>query len=360
MANVLTYSFLGNTVLSYLTAVGILFGGGLIILVAYRFALRRFAATINKSTTKADDIALTLVQKTILPALWYGLLYLSLSSLALNPGLEKLLKVAGVVLLTFLSVRFVISVFTFALFQYWVPKHVKKGESDQQFRGLLPAVYVVVWGIALVFMLDNLGFKVSAILAGLGIGGVALALASQAVLADLFSYFAILFDRPFVIGDFIIVGSQMGTVENIGIKTTRVHSLSGEQLVFGNKELTSQTIQNFKRMFERRVVFSVSIDYQTPMEQIRAVPALLKDTVQRQSATRFDRAHFAEYQPAGLRFEVVYFVLTGDYNKYMDIQQEINFRIKEEFAARNIEFAHTLQVVQMRPAPAPSTAATVS
>lgn len=184
-------------------------------------------------------------------------------------------------------------------------------------------------------------------IAGLGIGGVAVALAAQAILGDLFSYFAILFDRPFEVGDFIILGDFLGTIEHIGIKTTRVRSLGGEQLVFSNTDLTSSRVRNYKRMGQRRVVFKLGVTYQTTLTQLETIPGMIEKIVKNVKNTTFDRAHFLSYGDFSLIFEVVYYVMSRDYNKYMDIQQEINFAVKKEFEAGNIEFAYPTQTVYL-------------
>jgi small-conductance mechanosensitive channel len=150
-------------------------------------------------------------------------------------------------------------------------------------------------------------------------------------------------DRPFVIGDFIIVGEHLGTVEHIGIKTTRVRSLSGEQLVFSNADLLASRIRNYKRMFERRVVFSIGVVYQTPYEKLKKIPALIQEIIEGQEQVRFDRAHFREYAPYSLDFEIVYWVKDPDYNIYMNIQQAINLAIFQQFEKEGIEFAYPTQ-----------------
>ncbi len=165
-------------------------------------------------------------------------------------------------------------------------------------------------------------------------------MAAQNILADLFSSFAIYFDKPFVIGDFVIVGDKMGVVEKVGIKTTRIRALQGEEIVMPNKDLTSSHIQNFKKMRERRVVFTFGVTYETKTESLRAIPAMVRKIIESQEKTRFDRAHFSAYGESDLTFEVVYYVLSGDYNKYMDIQQAINLEIKEAFERQGIDFAY--------------------
>ena len=193
--------------------------------------------------------------------------------------------------------------------------------------------------------MDNLGFKISTVIAGLGIGGVAVGLASQAILKDLFSYFSIIFDRPFEVGDFIIIGEYLGSVEHIGAKTTRIRSLSGEQLIFSNTDLTDSRVRNYKRMEKRRVLFRLGVVYQTSLKQLKEIPGIIETVIKNVNDTIFDRAHFLSYGDFSLVFEIVYYVIGADYNKYMDIQQQINFAIKEEFERKGIEFAYPTQTL---------------
>lgn len=204
---------------------------------------------------------------------------------------------------------------------------------------------IAVWSVVVLLIADNLGFDITALVAGLGIGGVAIALAVQNVLGDIFASVSIALDKPFVIGDFIVVGDMLGTVEYIGIKTTRLRSLSGEQLVISNSDLLSTRIRNYKRMFERRVVQTIGVVYQTPVEQVEAIPDILRAAVESRQGARFDRAHFAAFGESALVFEMVYFVCSPDYNTYMDIQQAINRRILMEFRQRGLEFAYPTRTV---------------
>jgi small-conductance mechanosensitive channel len=227
--------------------------------------------------------------------------------------------------------------------------YFKKNNTNEtrqrSLKWIFIAIKIVITCIALIILLDNMGIKISALVAGLGIGGIAIAFASQAVLGDLFSFFVILFDRPFEIGDFIIVDDLMGTVENVGIKTTRVRSLGGEELIFSNTSLTNARVRNYKRMARRRVVFKLGVTYQTSLENIKEIPEIIKKIISSESEVLFDRAHFSSYGDFALIYEVVYNVLNSDYNKYMDVQQSINFKIKEEFDKRKIDFAYPTQTL---------------
>lgn len=204
---------------------------------------------------------------------------------------------------------------------------------------------IVIWATVLLVLLDNLGVNITAFIAGLGIGGVAVALALQTILGDLFASLSIVLDKPFVVGDFLIVGDLLGSVEYVGLKTTRLRSLSGEQLVFSNSDLLNSRIRNFGRMFERRVQFNLGVTYQTPRNKLRLIPQIIREAVEKQEHTRFDRSHFKEYGDFALIFESVYFVNGPDYNRYMDIQQAINLHIHERFEQEGIEFAYPTQTL---------------
>ncbi len=199
--------------------------------------------------------------------------------------------------------------------------------------------------IAILIALDNFGVDVTALVAGLGIGGIAVALALQNILGDLFASLSIILDKPFVVGDFLIVGDTLGSVEKVGLKTTRLRSISGEQIIVSNSDLLSSRIRNFKRMYERRVVFEIGVIYETKREVLAEIPEMLKAIVLSHEKVRFDRAHFKGFGDFALTFEVVYFVLSSDHVLYMDIQQSINLELFRQFEERGIGFAYPTQLV---------------
>jgi len=209
-------------------------------------------------------------------------------------------------------------------------------------------VKLAIWAVVILIALDNLGVDITALIAGLGIGGIAIALAVQSVLSDLFASLSIIVDKPFVIGDFIVVGDQMGNVERIGLKTTRVRSLSGEQIVFSNSDLLSSRVRNYKRMYERRIVFGFGVLYETPTDVVAAIPSMVREIVERQMNVRFDRCHFRSFGNSALDFETVYYVDVPDYNVYMDTQQAINLGIMRAFEVEGIEFAYPTQTLYVR------------
>jgi small-conductance mechanosensitive channel len=219
--------------------------------------------------------------------------------------------------------------------------HELPGAEGEASLNILRFVGVLLaWVVALMMLLTNLGIEIGPLIAGLGIGGIAVALAVQNVLGDLFASLSIALDKPFRVGDFLITGAEKGTVERIGIKSTHLRSLSGELIVMPNGELLKSRLRNYTNMYERRIAFSVGIIYETPREMVRAVPGILERAIRAQEKARFDRAHFASFGDFALIFEAVYYVLDKDYNVYMNVQQAINNAVMDEFAKHGIEFAY--------------------
>jgi small-conductance mechanosensitive channel len=195
---------------------------------------------------------------------------------------------------------------------------------------------------------QTLGCCVGALATGLGVGGIIIAFALQSVLSDLFSTFVIHAEKPFKPGDFIVVGEHRGTVKSIGIKTTRIQALQGEEIVISNQEMTSARVQNFKMMEERRILATIGVTYDTSPEQMRKIPGMLKDIVEKNDHVRFGRAHFRSFGDSALEIELVYFILSNDYDMYMDAQHAINIAIMEAFAGEHIEFAFPTQTVYVK------------
>lgn len=343
----LQQTYFQNKIIDYLTVLAIFILLIIVIKIGQGLLIKLLKAWAKKTTTKIDNkfvIAFEQKIKPFLNLLYFSVLYFSIKQLNLNPQIEKFLNVFFIVLLTFFGVRFLLSIITYSVETYWIKKE-KDLSKKQVLKGVITILNLVAWSIAIIILLDNLGIKVSALVAGLGIGGIAIALAAQTLLGDFFSYFIIFFDRPFKIGDFIIVGDYLGTVDHIGLKTTRIHSLSGEQIVFSNQDLTNSRVRNYKQMDRRRVAFQFGVIYQTPLEQLKKIPRIVEDIITNIPETSFDRAHFASYGDFSLNFEVVYYVQGSNYNKYMNVQQEINFQLKEAFEKQEIEFAYPTQTV---------------
>jgi len=344
MQNILKISFFQNTVLQYLISVGIFFVGLVVLKFIKIIVIQYFKKLSQKTETTFDDFLIENIEKTVVPMLYFGAFYIALHNLTLTEAIDKGINALGAIIITLLGIRFAISVLSQLLENYWL-KTYQHEAKEKSLKGLLVIGKFLIWGIGIIFLLDNLGFKISTVIAGLGVGGIAVALAAQTVLGDLFSYISILFDRPFEVGDFIIVDDKLGTVEHIGIKTTKLTSLSGEQLIFSNTDLTGSRIRNYKRMLRRRVVFKIGVVYQTKLEHLKEIPQMIKGIIESVNDTAFDRSHFQAYGDFSLDFETVYYVVGNDYNKYMDIHQKVNLKIFEEFSKREIEFAYPTQTL---------------
>jgi small-conductance mechanosensitive channel len=337
-------TFFNNRILDYLIFISILFAGIIILRILKNIIFNRMKVWAEKTAHTLDDLLIHLIEKKVLPLFYLGVFYLAIQSLTLIPKMEKAISIFFLLFLAIYTARFLLEVINYAFQNYWLKKEEDLSKKNV-IKVILTFIKVILWSLVLVIFLDNIGVEISALIAGLGIGGIAIALAAQTILGDLFSYFIIFFDRPFKIGDFIIVGDYMGVVQHIGLKTTRVSSLGGEQLVFSNTDLTNSRVRNYKRMDRRRVVFSLGVTYQTKFQQLKEIPGIITDIINNINDAVFDRAHFFSYGDFSLIFEVVYYVVGNDYNKYMNIQQEINFKIHEEFEKRGIEFAYPTQTL---------------
>jgi len=347
MSSFLQQQYWGNTLLSYFTALGICVLGFILLLVFKRLLLLRLAKWAGTTDSKTDDFIIAAAERSLVPLLYIGVLYMSLHTLTLPPKWERAINLLSSLFVTFYVIRAITAALKFILTGY-VERQERGMEKIRQLKGIMLIVTAVIWIIGVLFLLNNWGVNVTTFVAGLGIGGVAIALAAQTILGDLFSYFVIFFDRPFEIGDFIIVQDKMGTVEYIGIKTTRLRSLSGEQLVFSNTDLTNSRVHNYKRMETRRIVFQINVSYQTPKEKLAKIPQIIKDIITRRQGLVFDRAHLLSFSNAQLLYEVVYIVQTGDYNQYMDHQQAINLEIVDAFEKEDIQFAYPTQTLYIQ------------
>src|SRR3989338_6859206 len=339
--------FLGNRISDYLIASMALLASFLIINIVIRYFVKRLKKYSEKTATTIDDFLASVLEKLAVPFLYLLAIYISIKSLAFHPYFEKSLNYFCLAIVMVFTVRFIIMLAGYGFKEYLI-KSGYEVALERSLKGILIVVKILIWGGAIILFLDNLGFKISAIIAGLGIGGVAVALAAQAILKDLFSYFSIIFDQPFKIGDFIIVGDLIGTIEYIGIKTTRIRSLGGEMLIFSNSDLTDSRLRNYRLMEKRRGVFKLGVVYETPTGRLKEIPKIIEDSIKSVKDTIFDRAHFFSYGDFSLIFEIVYYVIGPDYNKYMDIQQEINIKIREEFEKRNIQFAYPTQTLYIK------------
>ena len=347
MSEMLDQVYYDNTVRGYLIALSLIVGGVILLLIFKKFIVNRLQRWAAKTTGTWDDFVVESVSRFAIPILFWIIVYSSVHTLRLSDQAEKVITIITSILVTYYVLRLISSVILILL-KTEVRRRHHGEEKIKQLGGLIMVINIIIWFLGLVFLLSNWGIKVTPIIGGLGIGGIAVALAAQNILGDLFSYFVIFFDRPFEAGDFIIVDDKMGTIEYVGIKTTHIRALGGEQIIIGNSNLTNSRIHNYKRMARRRVVFSIDVEYGTKMDTLQKVPGMLREIVEQQEPITFDRAHFSAYKDWSLRFEVVYYVLSADFNVYMDIQQRINFAIYEKFEQHNINFAFPTQSLMVK------------
>ena len=273
-------------------------------------------------------------------------LYFSLQSLKLEPQIATILNsllIALIVVQVILSVKHLIRYFIVKAFNV----NQVDTTSSTAVNGVMLLVNIVLWTLALLTILANFGVNITSLAASLGIGGIAIAFALQNILEDLFSSFSIYFDRPFEIGDFIISGTNSGTVTKIGLKTTRIRALQGEEIVISNRELTTSSIQNFKKLRERRFVFSIGVIYNTPNGKMEKIPKIISDICEKEDLIRLDRATFSEFADSSLNYEVVIFFQDGDYTAYMKAREIINLKIKAAFEEEGIEFAFPTQTLYL-------------
>jgi small-conductance mechanosensitive channel len=339
-------TLLGNSIRAWLVA-ALAFAVAFVLLFLGRQLLtRRFAGAARRTATTVDDLTLELARRTRIYFLFAIALVIAVRFVELPARIGVLLDKAVALVVLLQGARWATGAIAF-----YVARHVEKRRGTSEAanvwaaRMLGFAASVAVWTIILVAVLDNVGFDVTTLVTGLGIGGIAIALAVQNILGDLFAALSIVLDKPFVVGDFIVVDAFSGTVEQIGLKTTRLRSLSGEQIIFANGELLKGRIRNYKRLYERRNLFAIDVTYDTPTNVVASIPGMLREIVEAQRPVRFDRSHFSAYTDSALRFETVYFVLDPDYNLHMDIQQAIFLAVLERFRGERIEFAFPTRVI---------------
>lgn len=341
--------FWGNPVVNWAVAVAIFFFSLIALGILKRFLATRLSTLASRTTTNVDDLIVGLLQGTrgfftLAMALYFASLALSLP--------ETLGTVLGLVapMIVLLQVGFWGS----ATIRHYIKRQVDH-RLEKEDAGSATALHalgfigqLVLWTVLLLLALDNAGVEISTLVASLGIGGIAVALALQNILGDLFAALSIVIDKPVAIGDFIIVGDYLGTVERIGLKSTRLRSLTGEELIFSNSDLLNSRIRNYKTLNRRRIVFNLGITYDTPHAKLAAVPQMIREVIDAQDRATFDRAHFKQYGDFSLNFEAVYYVEDADYNLYMDIQQAINLGLYQKFEQEEIEFAIPTQNILVK------------
>jgi small-conductance mechanosensitive channel len=334
----MSYLFLGNTIIDWVGAVLVTIAGATGAFVVAKYLCRRLTRIAVTSNTFVDDALASALGRTRITLLIVAGFYFGSQLLELTPRQEVFVNRAAIVALIIQM-----ALWGDAAIRQWLVFCLEKARRDNAASTTSTAAIgfiarTAVWTVAVLMVLDNLGFNIATLVASLGIGGIAVALAVQNILSDLFASLSIVLDKPFVVGDFVIVGEELGTVEFIGLKTTRVRGLGGDQIVFSNAEMLKSRIHNQQRMVERRQSFVFRVSYDTTAEQLRRIAPMVREAIESHKQVRFDRAHFRSYGESALEFEAVYFMLTPDYNLMMDYQQEINLTIFERLARDGVAF----------------------
>jgi small-conductance mechanosensitive channel len=334
-----TYTLLGLPLRDWLCALLISVVGYFILLGVWAIFMRRLEALSKRTATKIDDMVCQVLQETSKLTLVVFSLLIGLYILDLPQKWQTRLDH---VLFIFIGIQCA----------FWLNKAVtlwanlRRVETEGAFRNVIVTSMLswifkfVIWCVVLLTILANVGVNITAFVTSLGVGGVAVALALQSILGDVFASLAIGLDEPFVIGDAVAFGNNIsGTVEHVGLKTTRIRSTDGEQIICGNSDMLKNVIHNYKRMPERRVLFTFGVSYSTPHEAVAKIPQIARKAIESSDKARFDRAHFKEFGASALNFEVVYYVVNSDFNLYMDIQQAINLYLMRELQALHVDFA---------------------
>ncbi|MFP5393359.1 MAG: mechanosensitive ion channel family protein [Gammaproteobacteria bacterium] len=335
----MSYVFLGNSMVDWTAALSVAAAVAVVAYAVVKFISHRLRVVAASTDTYVDDVFANSLDNTGWWFLLIGGLYIGSYWLDLKPKQELFVQRTAITIAAIQA-----AVWGDTAIRGWLKYCVEKARRENVASTTSTAVMgfvarTMLWTVCVLMILDNLGFNIATLVASLGIGGIAVALAVQNILGDLFASLSIVLDKPFVVGDFIIVGDALGTVEFIGLKTTRIRSLGGEQIVFSNADLLRSRIHNHKRMEERRQAFVIGVSYDTTAEQLRKIPLILREEIEAREKVRFDRAHFRNYTETAMEFEAVYFMTTPDYNLMMDYQQAINVALYERFEREGIKFA---------------------
>ncbi len=332
--------YFNNTVEQYTIALAIFVGLWVIFKIFRSVILWKLEKWARKTKFDIDDEAVAITEHIPGALYTFVALFFAIKPLDLLPAIEKGVEVALIIVVVYTGIKAAQE-----LVAYLLEKSAKKKDrSSTAYHGIKIIINFVLWITGFLLVMDNLGVNITAFVASLGIGGIAVALAVQNILADMFSSFSIYFDKPFEVGDYIVVEPHRGTVLKIGLKTTRIQSLDGEEIVISNKELTETRVQNFKKLKRRRVSFNIGITYETPMAKVKKVNGIVESIFKKVKNTELDRVHFHEFGDFSLNYTIVYHVDSNEYAVYMDAQQEINLALFEAFAKEGIEFAYPTQV----------------
>ncbi len=337
-----------NTAYDYVLAISIFVALILALKIFQVIILSRLYKVAKKTKTDFDDVLIEVI-KSIKPPIYFFLaIYFSVKVLIFSEVVNKIIFVLFVIAIIFEVIRSLER-----LLDYFINKFLErsesKGRSKEQSRAMIKTLQailrVILWSVGLLLLLSNLGINVNSLVASLGIGGIAVALALQGILSDVFSSFSLYVDKPFEVGDYIVIGTDNGTVEKIGLKTTRIRTLQGEELVVSNQELTSTRVQNYRKMEKRRIVFNLGVTYDTASTKLKSIPKLMKEIIKKEKLAEYDRCYFTEFNDSSLNFEVVMFIKSPEYEDYLKTRHKINLDIYKTFEKEGIDFAYPTQTL---------------
>lgn len=338
----------GNTVQDYIIAACIFLGLFILFEIFNNYFIYKLEKLAKITETEWDDLAVDFLKE--IKWFYYFLLsiYFSIHYLNVLPVIKSILYYSVIIFTGFYVAKGITRAINHFVEMQVEASGQKKTKSSASLMKLLGNIAkAIIWVIAFLMILSNAGIEITPMIASLGIGGIAIALALQSVLADLFGAFVIYFDKPFKEGDFIIVGNDMGVVKHIGIKSTRIQALQGQELVMSNTELVNSRVNNYKQMEKRRIVFSFGVKYDTGKIKLNKIKGIVTKLFDKIDNADLDRVHFKEFGDFSLDYEVVYFVKSADYNEYMDIQEEVNLSLYSEFEKAKIEFAFPTQTIEI-------------
>lgn len=339
MEEFITFELFGNSVGSYMTALIILLLT-IVLLLIIKAALMSYLKKIAAlSSLDIDDLIVNIVKKISWVFYLFTGIYVAAQFLALPETINTILHYAFIVVATYEGIKAIQIIIDYA-----AKKYIARDGAEANIKGLTLIVKIVLWVVAIVLILANLGYDVNSLIASLGIGGIAVALAVQNILGDVFCSFTIYLDKPFSVGDSIKVGEYTGTVKKIGIKSTRMQTLDGDELIISNQDLTNSRIRNYKKMQKRRVAFDLVLDYETSKDTLNQLPGIIKQIIQSIELLDYSRVHLKKYGEYGLIVEVVYYVNSSDYTAYMDKQHEFKVVLLDELKKQKIKLAFPVAI----------------
>lgn len=341
----LAFELYGNSLGDWLTAIGLVVVGIGSLVLAKNFGMRRLERVAARTKSDLDDLLLDLLRSTHFFFFAFLALTAAAQVLELTRRAQRFTSIVAVIALLVQLALWGGRLIGYGVSRYTLARGMTDGASRMTVGAVEFLARMVMWSIILMVALDNLGIQVTALITGLGVGGIAIALAVQNILGDLFAALAIVVDKPFVVGDTIAIDTLSGRVEDIGLKTTRLRAPDGEQLIIANADLLRSRIRNLNRMDERRVQFAIPVGRDTPLAALQGIPAMLRDVIEAQENVRFERAHLRGLGAGSIDFEIVYFVLSADYIFFMDAQQRVMLEVLRRLAAGGVELAYPVQKV---------------